>query len=52
MIAMELSITTEYYDDRHIDYDGHGGNATGSTTGGGKSPTDGGMIHTWKSKRQ
>jgi hypothetical protein len=47
----------DYYEGQHADYDGHGGNhtsdnVTGSTTGGGSNPTDGGMIHSWKFKRK
>ena len=35
----------DYYEGRHADYDGHGGNHTsdnviGNTTGGGSNPTD------------
>ena len=45
----------DYYEGRHADYDGHGGdytrnNVTGSTTGGGSNLTDGEMIHSWKFK--
>ena len=44
----------DYYEGRHADYDGHGGdhsdNVTGSNTGGGNNPIDRGMIHSWKFK--